>query len=117
MSATVKPLARSAMMRVRLYPNLSTKVPPRKPASTTGKTVKKPVIPVWVALPVVWSTNQGIAIAESTLPTNEIALAVSREMIGVLFSGNLLLQLLPHDRGSPAVMLYLFDDFPSQPFI
>jgi hypothetical protein len=37
------------------------------------------VIPVWVALPVVCSTNHGMAIIEKTLPTSEIAFAMNRE--------------------------------------
>jgi hypothetical protein len=53
-------------------------VPPRKPAMTTGSTLKKPVIPVRVALPVVCNTNHGIAMADKTLPTNEIAFAVNK---------------------------------------
>jgi hypothetical protein len=41
--------------------------------------VKKPVMPVWVALPVVCSTNHGMAIVVKTLPTSEMALAVNKE--------------------------------------
>ena len=47
--------------------------------------IRKPVMPVCVALPVVWSTNQGMAMAESTLPTSEMALAVNSQMMGRLF--------------------------------
>jgi hypothetical protein len=54
-------------------------VPPKKPARITGRMLKNPVMPVLVALPVVWSTNQGMAINVKTLPTSEIALAMNNE--------------------------------------
>jgi hypothetical protein len=41
--------------------------------------LKKPVMPVFVALPVVCSTNHGMAINVKTLPTNEMALAANNE--------------------------------------
>jgi hypothetical protein len=55
------------------------RVPPKRPARTTGRMVKKPVIPVWVALPVVCRTNHGMAISEKTLPTREMAFAINNE--------------------------------------
>jgi hypothetical protein len=42
-------------------------------------------MPVWVALPVVCKTNHGMAIAESILPTSEMAFAMKSETMGSLF--------------------------------
>ena len=45
---------------------------------TADSASTKAVMPVLAALPVVTSTNQGIAIRVSWLPTREIALATKR---------------------------------------
>jgi hypothetical protein len=72
MAATAPALARSAMTLVVRKPSRSTMTPPKTPAMTTGRKLKKTASPVRLALPVVVSTNQGIASCATTLPTSEI---------------------------------------------
>lgn len=74
-SATVAPLARSAMILMRRCPRRSTSVPPKKPATTEGNAIKNPTSPVLVALPVVTKTNQGTATIVMLFPTRDTALA------------------------------------------
>jgi hypothetical protein len=52
--------------------------PPKNPASTTGRKLKKTARPVSVGLPVVTRTNHGIASCATTLPTREIESATRR---------------------------------------
>jgi len=46
--------------------------PPKIPARTMGRKLKKTASPVSAALPVVTRTNHGIASCATTFPTSEI---------------------------------------------
>jgi hypothetical protein len=70
---TVSALIRSAMMLERRWPSRSTIAPPKKEARIAGTSSQKATIPVRAALPVVSSTNQGIATAVSCVPPCDIA--------------------------------------------
>jgi len=60
----------------RRKPRRSTITPPKSPARTIGRKLKKTARPVRAALPVVVSTNHGIAICAAWFPESEIASAV-----------------------------------------
>jgi len=70
MAATAAELARSATMLVARKPSRSTTTPPKKAASTIGRKLKKTARALRVALPVVASTNHGIAICATALPAS-----------------------------------------------
>ncbi len=72
---------------MRLAPSRSTRPPPTKPAINSGSVSAKVVRPVCMALPVVWSTNQGMATEVIILPTCEIALAVKSATSGARSCG------------------------------
>jgi hypothetical protein len=71
-AATAPALARSAMTLVVRKPRRSTITPPKNAASTAGRKLKKTARAVYAALPVVTSTNHGIASCATALPTSEI---------------------------------------------
>ena len=74
----------------------STIDPPRMPTMTKGTTPVATEIPVWLALPVVSSTNQGMAIRLKVLPNWEIALADRSPMSGRwILSGRAIAQSTP----------------------
>ena len=74
-AATAAALARSATMLVVRKPTRSTITPPKKVASTIGTKLATTARLVSAALPVVTSTNQGIASWATWLPEREIASA------------------------------------------
>ena len=74
-AATAPELARSATTLVALNPSRSTTTPPKNAASTIGRKLKNTARPVSAALPVVVSTNHGIATCATALPDKEIASA------------------------------------------
>jgi hypothetical protein len=69
-------------MLIRRNPSRSTIVPPKMPDTTTGTIAAAAVIPVRDALPVLWSTNHGIATSAATLPDIEIAFAAKSDTSG-----------------------------------
>ena len=75
MRAIVTAEAKSEMTLIDRKPIRSTKVPPKKLASTVGRTVKNAIIPVLEALPVVTRTNQGMATMAMMLPMTDTPLA------------------------------------------
>ena len=77
MSSTANALAMSATMLTFRAPTRSMIGPPSAFASTIGASSKATTRPVFVADPVVVSTNQGTAIALILVPATEIALAKS----------------------------------------
>lgn len=79
MSATTTTFARSVATLVRLSPRGSTTGPVRAAAATFAAPNTKPVL---AALPVVWSTNQGIATSARALPVMEMALAERSAAMG-----------------------------------
>ena len=56
-------------------PSRSTTTPPRKAESTIGRKLKKTARPVSAGLPVVVSTNHGMANCATAFPETEIASA------------------------------------------
>jgi hypothetical protein len=79
---TAAPLARSAMMLIRRAPSRSTSAPPNAPPRISGRLAAAVTTPVLAALPVVWSTNHGIATSAIVVPTKETALPASRPSSG-----------------------------------
>ena len=69
-------------MLARRRPSRSTITPPSADDSTNGSSEKKPTSPVWATLPVVCSTNQGIASCVSRLPVIETASDARRAASG-----------------------------------
>ncbi len=67
---------------MRFVPIRSTSVPPKNMPMTMGSTVKKAVMPVCAALCVVWSTNQGTAIAAIALPVTDTKVVPYRVISG-----------------------------------
>src|SRR6266508_1744842 len=82
MSATVRPLAKSAATLILLCPRRSASAPPKIDATAVGNAVTNAVSPVLAALPVVANTNQGTAMAVMTLPTSEHAFATCKPRNG-----------------------------------
>lgn len=74
-AATATELARSATTLATRNPRRSTTTPPKNAARTIGRKLKKTARPVSVALPVVVSTNHGIATYATALPASEIVSA------------------------------------------
>ncbi len=70
-AATAPALARSATTLVVRNPSRSTITPPKNAARTIGTKLKKTASAVSLALPVVVSTNQGIASCATALPDSE----------------------------------------------
>src|SRR5919202_3788392 len=60
----------------------STRAPPKMPTRKAGRTANDPASPVWAALPVVCSTNQGSATRVSSLPIREIVVPASSARTG-----------------------------------
>ncbi len=65
-------------MLTRRAPTRSMIGPPSTLSSTSGSISASATRPVFVALPVVVSTNHGSAIIETRVPVSEIASAVSQ---------------------------------------
>ena len=65
-------------MLIRRAPTRSTIGPPSTFISTIGIISANATRPVWVAAPVVVSTNHGIAIIDTRVPVRESASAVSQ---------------------------------------
>ena len=65
-------------MLIRRAPTLSMIGPPSTLSTTIGSISARATRPVWVALPVVVSTNHGSAIMETRVPMSESASAVSQ---------------------------------------
>jgi hypothetical protein len=82
MSATTTTFARSVATLVRLSPRGSTTGPVRAAAATFAAPATPNTRPVLAALPVVWSTNQGIATSARALPVMEMALAERSAAMG-----------------------------------
>ena len=79
---TASTLARSAETLTRRAPKRSITGPPSALAVTYGAISAKATRPVWVALPVVVRTNQGIAIIDNRVPVSETASAPSHPISG-----------------------------------
>ena len=75
---TATKLPRSQVMATLRAPSRSMSGPPSTLHSTSGNISAKATRPVWVAEPVVVSTNHGIATIEIRVPVREIASAVSQ---------------------------------------
>ena len=82
MSATTTTFARSVATLVRLSPRGSTTGPVSAAAATFAAPATPNTRPVLAALPVVWSTNQGIATSARALPVMEMALAERSAAMG-----------------------------------
>ena len=74
-AATAPALAKTAGTLVVRNPSRSTMTPPKNPARTAGRKLKKTASPVSAGLPVVTSTNHGTASRATAFPTSEIASA------------------------------------------
>ena len=77
--------------------------PPNRPVTISGSVPATAVSPVRAALPVVTSTNQGMAMYDRLLPTLEMPLAVSMASMGrrlccatVVVPGAALTTTIPH---------------------
>ena len=74
-AATAAALARSATTLVVRNPSRSTITPPKNPPMTSGRKLRKTASAVSAALPVVVSTNHGIASCATALPASEMTSA------------------------------------------
>lgn len=75
-------LIRSVVHEMVRGPARSTSGPVNAFTTTYGAISQKATTPVWVALPVVTSTNQGSAMAETRVPVNDTAIAASTPTSG-----------------------------------